>query len=128
MAKAKILVVEDERALRDLYAQKFRLAEFEVAVAENGAIGLEVCRAVLPDIILLDIRMPVMTGDEMLEQLRQTDWGASIRVVILTNISRDEAPAKLRQLGVDRYVVKAHHTPAQVLNVVSSVLGLPKQK
>jgi CheY-like chemotaxis protein len=69
--------------------------------------------------------MPVMSGDVMLEKLRQTDWGANIRVVVLTNISRDEAPMGLRLLNVDRYVVKAHHTPAQVLDIIEEILQVP---
>src|SRR5690606_23968301 len=126
MAKPKLVIIEDELSLRELYRKKLELAEFDVATAANGAEGLEQCEVMKPDIILLDIRMPVMSGDEMLEKLRQTTWGASIRVVILTNISRDEAPARLRYLNVDRYIVKAHHTPAQVLGVVNDILGLPK--
>ncbi|TXG76738.1 response regulator [Patescibacteria group bacterium] len=120
----RIVIVEDEVSLRELYRRKFAIADFTVDVASNGAEGLAVCEKTQPDIILLDLRMPVMSGDEMLEKLRQTDWGASIRVVVLTNISRDEAPAKLRYLNVDRYIVKAHHTPAQILQVVNDVLGL----
>lgn len=75
--------------------------------------------------ILLDIRMPVMNGDEMLEKVRSKNWGADMRVIILTNISRDEAPMNLRLLHVDRYIVKAHHTPAQVINIIHEVLDTP---
>lgn len=128
MTKPILTVVEDESSLRELYRKKFELAGFTVYTAADGSEGLAVCKEQTPDIILLDIRMPVMSGDEMLEKLRQTDWGAPIRVVVLTNISRDEAPARLRYLGVDRYIVKAHHTPAQILQVVNDVLGLPKNR
>lgn len=64
-----------------------------------------------------------MNGDEMLEKLRQTDWGSKIRVIILTNISRDEAPKNLGLLNVDRYIVKAHHTPQQVLDIINEILN-----
>jgi len=67
--------------------------------------------------------MPVMSGDEMLERLRASDHGADIRVIILTNISKSEAPMSLRFLSVDRYIIKAHSTPAQVVNVVDELLG-----
>lgn len=127
MAKPTLVVIEDESSLRELYRTKFELAGFAVTTAANGADGLVACERDRPDIILLDIRMPVMSGDEMLEKLRQTEWGSDIRVVVLTNISRDEAPARLRYLNVDRYIVKAHHTPAQVLHVVGDILGLRKQ-
>ena len=124
----RILIVEDERALREMYAHKFRLEGFSVVEAADGEQGLATCEAEHPDLILLDIRMPIMNGDEMLEKLRSQAWSASIRVVILTNISRDEDPAKLRYLDVDRYVVKAHHTPTQILDIVNDILQLPPRQ
>jgi hypothetical protein len=60
-----------------------------------------------------------------LARLRAEPWGSEARVVILTNISKDEAPQALRFLHVDRYVVKAHQTPAQIVDIVLEVLGLP---
>ena len=123
-APAHILIVEDEPAIREMYRFKLTKEGFVVHTAENGKLGLELCQDKRPDLILLDLRMPVMSGNEMLAQLRQTDWGATIRVVILTNISRDEAPHDLRLLNVDRYVVKAHHTPAQVVAIVKDVLNI----
>ena len=76
-----------------------------------------------PNLILLDIRMPEMNGDEMLLKLREQDWGADIRVIILTNLSKDEAPSMLRFLGVDRYIVKAHYTPKQIVDIVHEILS-----
>jgi DNA-binding NarL/FixJ family response regulator len=68
--------------------------------------------------------MPEMNGDEMLIKLREHEWGADMRVIILTNISRDEAPSVLRFLYVDRYIVKAHYTPSQVIETVEEVLRI----
>jgi hypothetical protein len=62
----------------------------------------------------------------MLEQVRQNGWGASIRVVVLTNISKNEASSKLRFMNVDRYIVKVHTTPAEVIKIVKEVLGNKK--
>jgi len=121
---AKILVVEDDQSLQSMYQFKLEILKFEVAVASNGEIGLQKAQEFIPDLILLDLMMPVMSGDEMLQRLRKTDWGADIRVVILTNISRDEAPSVLRFLNVDRYIVKAHHTPTQITDIVKEVLGI----
>ena len=118
-----IVVIEDDTPIANMYKMKLELAGYTAYVAENGKIGLELVKDIKPDLILLDIRMPVMSGDIMLEKLRQTDWGSSIRVVILTNISRDEAPRNLSLLGVDRYIVKAHHTPVQILDVVNEILN-----
>ena len=120
----KILIVEDETAIAQMYKFKLELSGFEVECAANGQQGLLLAETLKPDLILLDLRMPVMSGDEMLEKLRSTTWGANIRIVILTNISRGEAPSKLRFLNVERYIVKAHHTPAQVVEIVQQVLGI----
>jgi DNA-binding response OmpR family regulator len=121
-----IAVVEDDHPIAQMYQFKLESAGFKTAVAHDGEQGLKVIEEVRPDLILLDLRMPVMTGDEMLEKLRQTEWGSSIRVIILTNISKNEAPHGLRFLNVDRYVVKAHHTPQQVVDIIKEVLRLPR--
>lgn len=122
----KILIVEDNIALADLYAFKLEHEGFAVHTAHDGEAGLKKAESAQPDLILLDLRMPVMNGDEMLERLRSEDWGADIRVVVLTNISKDEAPGALRFLNVDRYIVKAHHTPAQIVDVIRDILSLPR--
>lgn len=125
-AKTKIAVIEDEPAIKEMYRLKLELEGFEALGASNGEEGLTLVEKHRPALILLDIKMPVMSGDEMLEKLRQTDWGAETRVIILTNISRDEAPHALRLLNIDRYIVKAHYTPQQVIDEVRKVLGASK--
>ena len=119
----KIVVVEDDFPIAQMYDFKLRANGFHVATAPDGVTGLALAGSFLPDLILLDLLMPGMNGDKMLEKLRETDWGAKIRVIVLTNLSKDEAPHELRLLNVDRYVVKAHHTPAQVVEIVEEVLG-----
>lgn len=106
-----------------MYVFKLGLSGYRVKAADNGETGLELINTFRPDLILLDLKMPVMNGDEMLQLLRATDYGSEIKVIILTNLSRDEAPRKLQMLHVDRYVVKAHHTPKQVTDIVAEVLG-----
>ncbi len=119
----KAVVVEDDGDLQFLYKHKLEMEGFTVFTASNGQEGLEVIKKERPDIVLLDLLMPIMSGSEMLAHLRSHEWGSGVRVIILTNISKDEAPPALRFLHVDRYVVKAHHTPAQVVNIVHEVLG-----
>lgn len=120
----KAVVVEDDQDLQYLYRLKLEREGFHVSTASNGVEGLKIIEAFQPDIILLDLMMPVMNGAEMLATLRAQPWGGNARVVVLTNISRDEAPQALRFLHVDRYIVKAHHTPAQVIDIVREVLGI----
>jgi DNA-binding response OmpR family regulator len=117
------VVVEDDHDLQFLYRLKLEREGFRVDGASNGKQGLEVIERIKPDIILLDLMMPTMSGAEMLARLREHEWASSIRVVVLTNLSKDEAPQALRFLHVDRYVVKAHHTPAQVVHIVREVLA-----
>lgn len=119
---SKALIVEDDSALQYMYKVKLEAAGYSVQTAADGKAGLAVAESFRPDIILLDLRMPVMSGDEMLQALRATEWGADMRVIILTNISKDEAPHVLRFLSVDRYIVKAHTTPSQVMETVRELV------
>jgi two-component system alkaline phosphatase synthesis response regulator PhoP len=121
--KIKIAVIEDEPSICEMYRIKLASAGYEVKTAHDGQEGLELLEEFKPKLILLDLKMPVMTGDEMLAKLRETEWGAEIRVIILTNISRDEAPKNIQFLHVDRYIVKAHYTPSQVVEIVQEILG-----
>lgn len=121
----KAAVIEDDQDLQYIYKLKLEREGFQVQTASDGAEGLEVIQLFQPDIILLDLMMPVMNGTEMLARLRSEEWGSDARVIILTNISKDEAPQALRFLHVDRYIVKAHHTPAQVISIVKEILGKP---
>jgi two-component system response regulator MprA len=122
----KIAIIEDDLALQLMYKTKLELEGFKVKTASNGEEGLKVVESHTPDVVLLDLRMPVMSGYEMLAQLRQTDWGSDIRVIILTNISKNEAPSALRFLNVDRYIVKAHTTPGEVAKIIREVIGASK--
>jgi DNA-binding response OmpR family regulator len=119
----KIAVIEDEPSICEMYRLKLSNAGFEVKTAQDGQEGLALLEEFKPKLILLDLKMPVMSGDEMLAKLRETDWGAGIRVIILTNISRDEAPKNIQFLHVDRYIVKAHYTPSQVVDLVKEILS-----
>jgi DNA-binding response OmpR family regulator len=120
----RVAVIEYDPPIRNLYLTKLELSGFTVRPAANGIEGLELVKEFRPHLILLDLLMPEMTGDEMLQRLRSEEWGADMRVIILTNISRSEAPSVLRFLNVDRYIVKAHYTPTQVIDVVKEVLHI----
>jgi two-component system response regulator VanR len=120
--KPKIAIIEDDLAIADMYRFKLQQNGYEIRIAHDGIEGLQLIKAYRPLLILLDLMMPRMTGEAVLEELRKAKWGSTIRVIILTNVSKDEAPSNLRLLNVDRYIVKAHYTATQVVTLVEEVL------
>lgn len=118
----RIVIVEDDQAISEMYRFKFEADGYEVETADNGKLGLELAQKMHPDIILLDLMMPEMNGDEMLTKLRTTAWGKNIKVVILTNRGEQEIPEAVKQLGVRRVILKANMTPRQVAEVVKQEL------
>jgi DNA-binding response OmpR family regulator len=120
---AKIAIVEDDIVISQMYRMKFESVGFEVQTAENGKLGVELCEKMRPDMILLDLRMPEMNGEEALKKIRATDWGKRIPVIILTNLGEEEAPDSLKTLGIHSYIVKAELTPSQVMERVKQALA-----
>jgi DNA-binding response OmpR family regulator len=120
---AKIAIIEDDLAIAQMYRMKFEAEGYHVDIAENGKLGLGLCEQMKPDLVLLDLMMPEMNGDEMLEKMRATDWGKSIKVIILTNVGEQEAPEKLKSLDVRAYIVKAEMTPKQVAELARQQLA-----
>lgn len=120
---ARILIVEDDTTLSQMYRFKFEAEGFTVETAVNGVLGLAVAEKTSPDIILLDLMMPEMSGDEMLTKLRQTDWGKSVKVVVLTNLSENEIPDSVLQNNVSAVVLKANMTPKQVTEIIKTQLA-----
>lgn len=119
----KVAIIEDDLAISQMYRLKFEAEGYSVQTAENGRLGLELAEAFKPDIILLDLMMPEMTGDEMLSELRKKAWGKNVTVIILTNLGEEEAPASLKDLEVHSFIVKAEMTPRQVAERVKQALA-----
>ena len=118
----KIAIIEDDLAIAMMYRMKFEAEGYKVETASNGKLGLALAEEMKPDMILLDLMMPEMTGDEMLEAMRKTAWGKHIKVIILTNSGEEAAPPEIKELGVEAYVAKAEMTPRQVAELVKSKL------
>ncbi len=119
----KIAIIEDDQAISQMYRFKFEAEGYSVETAENGKLGLKLAENLKPDIILLDLMMPEMTGDEMLAQLRKKAWGKNIKVIILTNMGEQEIPDTVRQLEVSDVILKADMTPRQVADLVKKHLA-----
>jgi membrane-associated protease RseP (regulator of RpoE activity) len=88
----------------------------------TGEGGVTLVEHMRPDIILLDIHMPEMNGDEALAKIRSAPWGKDIPVIVLTNLGEEESPKNIRSLGIDGYIVKADYTPKQVVARVIDTL------
>ena len=124
--KYKIVIVEDDMSISQMYKMKFELSGHDVLVAENGKIGLEVIQKADPDIVLMDLMMPEMTGDEALKVLRGISKYKDTQVMILTNVGHEESEKKLKGLNVLRYIVKADMSPKQIVDVVTETLEKKK--
>lgn len=120
----KIAIIEDDSVISQMYRMKFEADGFEVQIANNGKDGVALVEQFSPDMVLLDMQMPVMNGDEALKNIRQAEWGKSVPVMILTNLGEEEAPKDIRSLGIESYIVKADLTPRQVVERVKTTLGL----
>lgn len=124
--KSTVLIVEDESDLRQLLRTKIESEEFNVLEAENGKVGLETALAQHPDVILLDIVMPIMDGLSMLKDLRQNDWGKSVPVIILSNLSEVEKISAGMEENVYDYLVKSDWEPDDVIDLIRKKLGIKK--
>jgi DNA-binding response OmpR family regulator len=118
-----IAIIEDDPAIAQMYRFKFEAEGYDVQTAENGVLGLELSEKMKPDMILLDLMMPEMNGDQMLEKLRATGWGKKPKVIILTNMGEQEIPQAVRDLGLSDVILKADMTPRQVADRVKRHLG-----
>jgi DNA-binding response OmpR family regulator len=120
----KIAIVEDDPVISQMYRMKFEAEGFDVQLADNGKRGVLMAESFRPDIILLDLQMPEMTGEEALKEIRAEEWGKTVPVIILTNLGAEEAPKTLSSLGIHSYIVKADLTPRQVVDRVKTALNI----
>lgn len=120
---SKIAIIEDDIAIVQMYQMKFEAEGYEVAFAEDGEQGLKLIEEFQPDIVLLDLMMPVMNGDDVLKKIRKEDWGKDLKVIILTNMGESEAPDEMEELGVEEYIVKSDLTPKEVAAKIKQALG-----
>ncbi len=123
---AKILLVEDDAILVEMYQAKFELEGHDVRVATNGEECLEVLKEHTPELILLDILMPKLNGFHVLKEIKKQPKLRQIPVILLTNLG--EAEVDMNQelataLGVSDYLIKSRHTPDEVVEKVVRVLS-----
>jgi two-component system response regulator RegX3 len=118
----KIIIVEDNASLADIYKTRLELIGYTCFIAYNGITALYFIQKELPDLVLLDLMIPDIPGDQVLATMRGTDWGKSIPVFVISNLNESEAPQGLRQLGIEGYAVKANLSDDQIDRLVDNIL------
>lgn len=117
----KVLIIEDDQNLRDIYREEFETEGFTVNVAHDGEEGLQKISEQHPDIILLDILMPKMTGFDVLTKIKKDDEFKNIPVLVLTNLYTDTYDL-VKNWGASFVLMKVDHTPGQVVGKVREIL------
>jgi DNA-binding response OmpR family regulator len=122
MAK-KIMIVEDDSFVMDIYHTKLEQENFEVIEASNGVEAMKKLQNITPDLMLLDIIMPYMDGLELLKKVKDDDRLKSMPIILLTNLSQKEEVNKGLGLGANDYLIKSHFTPSEVLEKIKNYIS-----
>ena len=119
----KILLVEDDQSLREIYGIRLTAEGYEIASAGDGEAALALAVKERPDLIISDVMMPKISGFDMLDILRSTPETANIKVIMMTALSADDQKARGESLGADRFLVKSQVGIEDVVNAVHEVLN-----
>jgi DNA-binding response OmpR family regulator len=123
--KTRILVVDDEPNIVQTLKDRLEMNEYTVFTAANGQECLNVAKEQSPDLILLDVIMPIMDGHETLENLRKQDWGKAISVIMLTARSQAQDIARARACDIEDYIIKPFDL-SELLEKIESILERKK--
>ncbi|MBL7216031.1 MAG: response regulator [Phycisphaerae bacterium] len=119
--KAKILVVDDEPNIVQTLKDRLEMNDYVVVTACNGDEGLKTAHEEHPDLILLDVIMPILDGHEMLKKLREQEWGADISVIMLTARSQVQDIQRAKECNIDDYIIKPFDL-SELLEKIENIL------
>ena len=122
MSQQSIVIVEDNPSLADIYKTRLELIGYTCFIAYNGITGLYLIQTARPNLVLLDIMIPDIAGDKVLQYMRASDWGKQIPVYVISNLNETDVPADLRELGIVGYSVKANLSNDQIDQIVNDIL------
>jgi DNA-binding response OmpR family regulator len=122
----KIVLVEDDPLLIDIYSTKFKEAGFQVAGVDRGDAAPSFIAKENPDLVVLDIVLPQKDGWDILKTIKSNEKTKDIKVIILSNLGQKEEIEKGMQLGAAGYLIKAHHTPSEVVREIKKILADPQ--
>jgi DNA-binding response OmpR family regulator len=117
----KILLIEDDKFLSDMYVTKFSQLGYAIETAYDGEEGLKKAYKIKPGLILLDIKLPLKNGFQVLEELKENIETKNIPVILLTNLGQQEDVEKGKKLGAVDYMIKAQFTPQEVVEKVKKL-------
>jgi DNA-binding response OmpR family regulator len=120
--KKTILIIEDEKDVQDIYKTKFEKKGYKILLANSGAIGIDLAIHQTPDLILLDLVLPLKEGFAVLEELKNNPKTKNVPVVILSNLDQDYEIKMGKNLGAEAFLTKAETTPNEVVRVVEEIL------
>ncbi len=126
--KQKVLLVEDDSFLSEMYYLKLKNVGYMVETAYDGEMALEKVVKIKPDLVLLDLRLPKLNGFEVLKRIKNDKNLSHIPVIVLSNLGEKEDIQKSLDLGADDYLIKAHFTPTEILEKIVEVLERSKSK
>jgi len=118
----KIVIVEDNVELADIYKTRLELIGYQCLLAYDGIAALYSIQKELPDLVLLDLMVPAIAGDEVLKKMRASEWGKCIPVHIISNLNESDAPEGLRDLGIEGYTVKINLENDDLDKIVNAIL------
>lgn len=118
----KVVIVDDNASLVDIYKTRLELLGYQCFAAYDGEQALATIERERPNLVLLDLMVPKVAGDQILERMRASEWGKNVKVVIISNLNEADAPAGLRDKGIEDYLVKANLSNDQIDQVVDQIL------
>ncbi|HSW80153.1 MAG TPA: response regulator [Candidatus Saccharimonadales bacterium] len=118
-----VLIVEDEPSLNDAYKRILESERIDVRSSFNGREALDELKSMQPDVILLDLKMPVMDGIEFLQKLPKTKAAGKAKVIIFSNYDEQAEIKDAFALGATKYMLKAWASPSEVVKVVKEVVN-----
>ncbi len=121
MAK-KILIIEDDKFLRELIGQKLLKEGYDIVEAVDGEKGIKSIKDEKPDLVLLDLILPGIDGFEVLSKMKKDAATAQTPVIILSNLGQKDDIEKGLKMGADDYLIKAHFTPGEIIDKIRAVL------
>ena len=128
MLSKKILIIEDERSLGEMYKFKLEKEGYTVFLAPEGKSGIAIAKEKKPDLVLLDVIMPEMDGFEVLRIMRHDPETKDLRIFVFSNLGQEDEIERGLQEGADKYLIKANLTPGQLLSKIEESLKEPVKR